>query len=67
MIQTQGNQIRRAHGNQHAHPVIITPHSRQPVDPANGTNSGLGTNLSSTTQAKTSSVHVTNPQQRKVG
>jgi len=47
--------------------VIVTPHSRQPVDPVGGTNNGLGTNLSSTTQPKTSSVHVTNPQQRKVG
>jgi hypothetical protein len=67
MIQQQGNQIRRAQGNQHAHPVIVTPHSRQPVDPGAGTNSGLGTNLSSTTQPKTSSVHVANPYQRKIG
>lgn len=67
MIQQQGNQIRRAHGNQHAHPVIVSGHSRQPVNPAGGTNNGLGTNLSSTTQPKTSSAHVTNSQQRKVG
>jgi hypothetical protein len=67
MIQSNGNQLRKANSGQFQHKVIVSGKGRLPVNPAGGTNNGQGTNLNANHVPIANVPHVINRNQRQRG